>query len=68
MPSIAALGCSCCDAPHHADNPAPLRHHIRRLSRRIAFPWETQSDSFYFVGNELIMHNKAQYAYTPPPE
>jgi len=34
----------------------------------IAFPWETQSDSFYFVGDELIMHNKAQYAYTPPPQ
>jgi len=27
-------------------------------------PWETQSDSFYFVGDELIMHNKAKYAYT----
>lgn len=31
-------------------------------------PWETQSDSFYYVGDELIMHNKAKYAYTPPPE
>lgn len=26
-------------------------------------PFETVSDSFYFVGNELIMHNKAYYAY-----
>ncbi|KRW99489.1 Immunoglobulin E-set [Pseudocohnilembus persalinus] len=26
-------------------------------------PYETKSDSFYFVGNELIMHNKAEYAY-----
>jgi len=30
----------------------------------IQFPWETQSDSFYFVGDELIMHNKAKYAFT----
>jgi len=28
-------------------------------------PWETQSDSFYFVDDVLIMHNKARYAYTP---
>lgn len=27
-------------------------------------PWETQSDSFYFVNDELVMHNKAKYAYT----
>lgn len=26
-------------------------------------PFETKSDSFYFVGNKLIMHNKADYAY-----
>lgn len=35
-------------------------------------PWETQSDSFYFVtdagGNEeMVMHNKAKYAYSLPP-
>ena len=24
-------------------------------------PFETQSDSFYFVNNKLIMHNKASY-------
>jgi hypothetical protein len=24
-------------------------------------PYETQSDSFYFVDNQLIMHNKASY-------
>lgn len=23
------------------------------------------SDSFYFVNNQLIMHNKAKYTYTP---
>jgi len=27
-------------------------------------PWETQSDSFYYVGDTMIMHNKAKYAYT----
>lgn len=26
-------------------------------------PYETKSDSFYFVNNELVMHNKADYAY-----
>jgi hypothetical protein len=29
----------------------------------IESPWETKSDSFYFVENRLIMHNKAQYSY-----
>jgi len=29
----------------------------------VASPFETKSDSFYFVGNTLIMHNKADYAY-----
>ena len=28
-------------------------------------PWRTKSDSFYFVENELIMHNKAEYDYSP---
>ena len=31
----------------------------------IAAPWETKSDSFYFVENRLIMHNKAEYNYSP---
>lgn len=26
-------------------------------------PFETRSDSYYFVDNQLIMHNKADYAY-----
>lgn len=26
-------------------------------------PWQTKSDSFYFVNGELIMHNKAEYNY-----
>ncbi|XP_034251982.1 protein unc-119 homolog [Thrips palmi] len=29
----------------------------------INHPFETRSDSFYFVDNQLIMHNKADYAY-----
>lgn len=28
-------------------------------------PWETRSDSFYFVADELVMHNKAEYNYSP---
>ena len=28
-------------------------------------PWNTRSDSFYFVGDKLIMHNKALYNYSP---
>jgi hypothetical protein len=31
----------------------------------IEAPWETKSDSFYFVDNELIMHHKALYNYSP---
>jgi hypothetical protein len=31
----------------------------------VAAPWETKSDSFYFVENKLIMHNKAEYNYSP---
>lgn len=29
----------------------------------IEHPYETRSDSFYFVEGTLIMHNKAEYAY-----
>jgi hypothetical protein len=31
----------------------------------IANPFETKSDSFYFVNDKLIMHNKAEYCYAP---
>jgi protein unc-119 len=30
----------------------------------IESPWETKSDSFYFVDNILIMHNKSEYNYS----
>ena len=33
------------------------------VAQMIANPHETQSDSFYFVGDKLIMHNKASYQY-----
>ncbi|CAH1118499.1 unnamed protein product [Phaedon cochleariae] len=33
------------------------------VDEMIACPFETRSDSFYFVDNCLIMHNKADYAY-----
>ena len=26
-------------------------------------PFATKSDSFYFVGDMLVMHNKAEYQY-----
>jgi len=31
----------------------------------ISAPWETKSDSFYFVADQLVMHNKAEYNYSP---
>lgn len=37
-------------------SPFPVR-------QMVAHPYETRSDSFYFVDNKLIMHNKADYAY-----
>ncbi|XP_037091818.1 protein unc-119 homolog B-like isoform X2 [Pollicipes pollicipes] len=33
------------------------------VDEMIRHPYETRSDSFYFVDNKLIMHNKADYAY-----
>lgn len=30
----------------------------------VACPYCTKSDSFYFVNDVLVMHNKAEYAYT----
>lgn len=29
----------------------------------IANPFETRADSYYFVGDQLIMHNKAEFSY-----
>ncbi|KAL4084321.1 hypothetical protein QTP88_028145 [Uroleucon formosanum] len=33
------------------------------IKEMIQYPFETKSDSFYFVEDRLIMHNKAEYAY-----
>ncbi|XP_036624601.1 protein unc-119 homolog A isoform X2 [Trichosurus vulpecula] len=37
------------------------------ISEMIRHPYETQSDSFYFVDNKLVMHNKADYSYSGGP-
>jgi len=31
----------------------------------ISSPWESRSDSFYFVNGELVMHNRAEYNFSP---
>lgn len=36
---------------------------IDEMQEMIDHPFETKSDSFYFVEGKLIMHNKADYAY-----
>ncbi|XP_016412616.1 protein unc-119 homolog A-like isoform X2 [Sinocyclocheilus rhinocerous] len=36
---------------------------IPSMREIILHPYETQSDSFYFVDNKLVMHNKADYSY-----
>ncbi|XP_054280729.1 protein unc-119 homolog B isoform X2 [Macrosteles quadrilineatus] len=33
------------------------------IDEMLAHPFETRSDSFYFVDDRLIMHNKADYSY-----
>ncbi|XP_028824939.1 protein unc-119 homolog A-like [Denticeps clupeoides] len=43
----------------------PLSEEIMR--EMIRYPYETQSDSFYFVDNKLVMHNKADYSYSGGP-
>ena len=35
------------------------------IKEMIAHPNETKSDSFYFVDGTLIMHNKAEYDFSP---
>ncbi|XP_026636231.1 protein unc-119 homolog A isoform X3 [Microtus ochrogaster] len=37
------------------------------ISEMIRHPYETQSDSFYFVDDRLVMHNKADYSYSGAP-
>ncbi|KAM9346059.1 matrix metallopeptidase 25a [Symphorus nematophorus] len=38
------------------------------VEEMIANPFETRSDSFYFVNNKLTMHHKAEYSFTPQRE
>ncbi|XP_029536560.1 protein unc-119 homolog B-like [Oncorhynchus nerka] len=33
------------------------------VHQMVEHPYETKSDSFYFVDNRLVMHNKADYSY-----
>jgi len=35
----------------------------KTVKEMISNPYETKSDSFYFVDDKLIMHNKAEYSY-----
>lgn len=37
------------------------------VNEMIRHPYETQSDSFYFVDDRLVMHNKADYSYSGTP-
>ncbi|XP_024284261.1 protein unc-119 homolog B isoform X2 [Oncorhynchus tshawytscha] len=34
------------------------------VHQMVEHPYETKSDSFYFVDNRLVMHNKADYSYS----
>ena len=38
------------------------------VAEMVANPFETTSDSFYFVNDELVMHNKAAYSYEDKAE
>ena len=38
------------------------------VNEMVENPFETTSDSFYFVNDELVMHNKASYAYEDKAE
>lgn len=53
----------------HSSNTFEAIYDVPKLSEKekkemINQPWETVSDSFYFVNDDLIMHNKAYFAYT----
>ena len=37
---------------------------LAAVNDMIEHPFETKSDSFYFVNGKLIMHNKASYKVT----
>jgi hypothetical protein len=33
------------------------------IRQMVVHPFDTRSDSFYFVDGKLVMHNKADYSY-----
>ena len=35
------------------------------MQQMIAAPWETKSDTFFFVEDKLVIHNRAEYNYAP---
>ena len=43
--------------------PAPAAMTAELEKQMADNPFETRSDSFYFVGETLVMHNKAAYEY-----
>ena len=44
--------------------PSPLLSlSLSAAQEMIANPYVTKSDSFYFVEDKLVMHNKAEYSY-----
>ncbi|XP_051891449.1 protein unc-119 homolog A [Pristis pectinata] len=49
---------------HIYDFPPLSEELIRDMVSR---PYQTRSDSFYFVDNQLVMHNKADYSYGNGP-
>ena len=38
------------------------------IEQMIACPWETISDSFYFVENKMVLHTRALFNYEPCDE
>lgn len=47
--------------------PLTVRRLVVSVRQMVECPYETRSDSFYFVDNRLVMHNKADYAYNGGP-
>lgn len=63
-PSVPLNGSSC----HAAHAPVAKMFYSQPagiVEEMIAHPFETRSDSFYFVDDVLVMHNKASYKYVP---
>ena len=62
-------GTSLCDSYHnsivkwHLSVCVMMRLYVPTEKEVVASPYETKSDSFYFVDGELVMHHKAEYAY-----